>query len=59
MNSEAAVKQKQDSLNQDWQSSKFTSVERSKYLLETGLHADCEFFVGDGVSTVKEIPYLV
>jgi len=59
MNGKSAVNKKQDSLNQDWQSSKFTSVERAKHLLETGLHADCEFFVGDGVSTVKEVPYLV
>jgi len=30
----------------DWHSSKCTTLERAKYLLETGLYADCEFLVG-------------
>ena len=49
------VNQKQDSSKQDWQIAKLTSVERAKHLLETGRYADCEFLVGDGVLTPKEV----
>lgn len=57
MNGKAALIQKQDSLSKDWQCSKFKSVDRAKHLLETGLHADYEFLVGDDVSVVKEVFY--
>ncbi len=33
--------------NQDWQSSKLTTLDRTKHILETSLYADCDFLVGD------------
>ncbi len=52
----AAINQKRDSEDQDWQSSKSSTLERAEYLLETGLYADCEFFVGgDNDGTEKEV----
>lgn len=41
--------------NEDWHSSKSTTLERAKYLLETGLYADCEFLVGGSDGSDQEV----
>ena len=41
--------------HEDWHSSKFTTLERAKYLLETGLYADCEFLVGGSDGSDQEV----
>ena len=33
-------------MSQDWQIGKTSVVERARHLLNSGLHADCEFLVG-------------